>query len=76
MGSGWRVTAFDVELLFMANKYGYKIKEVPVEWQNEDTSNTKGDLNSRYLKESQQMAKEVWRIFLNNLQGRYESTQN
>ena len=73
--SGWRVTAFDVELLFMANKYGYKIKEVPVEWQNEDTSDTKGDPNSRYLKESQQMAKEVWRIFLNNLQGRYESTQ-
>ncbi len=74
--SGWRVTAFDVELLFMANKYGYKIKEVPVDWQNEDTSDTKGDANSRYFKESQQMAKEVWRIFLNNLQGHYESTQN
>ena len=23
---------FDVELLYLAEKYGYKIKEVPVEW--------------------------------------------
>lgn len=31
--SGSNVTAgFDVELLFLANKMGYKIKEVPVEW--------------------------------------------
>jgi glycosyltransferase involved in cell wall biosynthesis len=30
---GSNVTAgFDVELLFLANKMGYKIKEVPVEW--------------------------------------------
>ena len=27
---GWRVSAFDVELLFLAEKMGYKIKEVPV----------------------------------------------
>jgi dolichyl-phosphate beta-glucosyltransferase len=31
--SGSNVTAgFDVELLYIANKMGYKIKEVPVEW--------------------------------------------
>lgn len=31
--SGSEVSAgFDVELLFLAEKYGYKIKEVPVEW--------------------------------------------
>lgn len=36
--SGSRVTAgFDVELLFIANKLGYKIKEVPVEWHYVDT---------------------------------------
>lgn len=36
--SGARVTAgFDVELLFIARKLGYKIKEVPVEWHYVDT---------------------------------------
>lgn len=71
-GSGWRVSAFDVELLFIAKKMGKKIKEVEVEWKNEDTSTTKGDANVRYVKESQQMAQEVWRIFVNNLKGLYD----
>jgi len=71
-GKGWRVTAYDVELLFIAQKSGYKIKEVPVVWKNEDTSTTKGDANARYIKESKQMAQEVWRIFINNLKGKYE----
>lgn len=71
-GHGWRVTAYDVELLFIAHKSGYKIKEVPVIWKNEDTSITKGDATSRYIKESKQMAQEVWRIFVNNLQGKYD----
>lgn len=74
--TGWRVTAYDVELLFIANKLGYSIKEVPVKWKNEDTSDTKGDLNSRYFKESKQMAREVWRVFLNNLEGTYETKTN
>lgn len=71
-GAGWRVSAFDVELLFIAQKMGYKIKEVEVEWKNEDTSTTKGDANARYVKESRQMAEEVWRIFVNNLKGVYD----
>jgi glycosyltransferase involved in cell wall biosynthesis len=71
-GSGWRVSAFDVEILFIAQKMGQKIKEVEVEWKNEDTSTTKGDVNARYVKESQQMAQEVWRIFVNNLKGLYD----
>lgn len=69
---GWRVSAFDVELLFMAQKWGYKIKEVPVLWKNEDTSNTKGDDAIRFRKNSQQMAKEIYRIIRNNLNGVYE----
>jgi glycosyltransferase involved in cell wall biosynthesis len=72
-GNGWRVTAYDVELLFIAHKSGYKIKEVPVIWKNEDTSITKGDATARYVKESKQMAQEVWRIFVNNLKGKYDS---
>lgn len=69
---GWRVSAFDVELLFMAQKWGYLIKEVPVLWKNEDTSNTKGDDNIRFQKNSEQMAKEILRIIKNNLGGLYE----
>lgn len=30
--------AFDVEALFLANQYGFKVKEVPVEWYNDDRS--------------------------------------
>jgi glycosyltransferase involved in cell wall biosynthesis len=69
--SGWRVTAYDVEMLFLAHLSGKKIKEIPVVWQNEDTSTTKGDLTARYRKESIQMAKELWRVKLNHLRGVY-----
>ncbi len=72
-GQGWRVTAYDVELLFIAQKLGYKIKEIAVNWKNEDTSITKGNITARYIRESKQMAKEVWRIFVNNLKGLYDS---
>lgn len=71
-GQGWRVSAYDVEMLFIADKLGYKTKEVPVLWQDEDTSTTKGDQNAKYLKESKRMAAEVWRVFTNNLQGKYD----
>jgi len=65
--SGWRVSSYDVELLFLAQKLGNTIKEIPVKWQNEDTSTTKGDLSSRYKKESILMAKEVLRVKYNDL---------
>jgi len=70
--SVWRVTAYDVEMLLIAQKMGHTIKEVEVDWRNEDTSTTKGDANARYLKESQEMAREVWRIFINKLKGVYD----
>ena len=69
---GWRVSAFDVELLFMAQKWGYSIKEVVVNWRNEDTSNTKGDADDRYKKESIQMINEIKRVLINNLKGVYD----
>jgi hypothetical protein len=71
-GGGWRVPAYDVELLYIADKWNYKIKEVPVLWKNEDTSTTKGGANAKYILESKRMAQEVWRVFSNNLKGRYE----
>ncbi|MFA6250701.1 MAG: glycosyltransferase [Candidatus Shapirobacteria bacterium] len=70
---GWRVTAYDVEMLFIAQKLGYKIKEVAVEWRNEDLSTSKGNANGRYIKESKLMAKEVWRVLINKLKGAYDS---
>ncbi len=71
---GWRVSSFDVELLFMAQKWGYKIKEIVVDWRNEDTSNTKGgNGDDRYKKESIQMIKEILRIKINDLKGGYAS---
>lgn len=63
---GGRVTAFDVEVLFLAKKFGYKIKEVPVEW--EYTKTKKID----YFKESIFMAQETFRVLLNNWRGLYE----
>jgi dolichyl-phosphate beta-glucosyltransferase len=69
---GWRVSAFDVELLFMAQKWGYKIKEVKVDWKNEDTSITKGDNAARFKRESKQMAQEILRVLKNNMKGIYD----
>ena len=69
--SGWRVSAFDVELLFMAKIWGYKIKEVEINWQDEDISTTKGDNAVRFKKESKQMAEEILRVKLNQIKGLY-----
>jgi len=71
---GWRVSAFDVELLFMAQKWGYKLKEVIVNWKNEDISDTKGDNNSRFKKESINMIQEIIRVKKNDLKGLYGQT--
>jgi len=67
--SGWKVTSFDVELLFLAEKYGFKIKEVPVEWKDRDVA--KGKKKS-YFKESKEMLMQILRVKLNDLRGLYE----
>lgn len=66
---GWRVGAFDVELLFVAQKLGYRIKEVPVEWKDRDISQGK---QRKYFKESKEMLKEILRVKLNDLMGKYD----
>lgn len=62
IGSGWKVSAFDVELLYLATKAKYKIKEIEVAWQDEDISDSKGNKINRYLGESLQMLKEIFRL--------------
>jgi glycosyltransferase involved in cell wall biosynthesis len=72
--SGWKVTAYDVELLYLVERAGYRTKEVGVLWSNRDESDTKsqrGDL-SRYVNESIQMAQEIVRVRLNQARGLYD----
>ncbi|MFZ2362112.1 MAG: glycosyltransferase [Anaerolineae bacterium] len=73
--SGWKVSAYDVELLFIMEKAGYPIKEVVVEWQNRDVSVTKGQQNElvRYVNESLEMAREIMRVKRNEMRGMYDS---
>lgn len=66
---GWRVSAYDVELLFIAQKRGYNIAEVPVKWQDEDIATGK---QRKFVKESKQMLKEILRVRLNDWRGAYD----
>ncbi|EKD79708.1 MAG: glycosyl transferase family 2 [uncultured bacterium] len=65
---GWSVSAFDVELLFLAEKLGYRLKEVDVSWQDRDVTTGK---SKNFIKESKDMLKQILRVKLNDLYGRY-----
>lgn len=65
---GWKVTAYDVELLHLAKKFKEKIKEVRVEWKNEDTSAGK---SRNFVKESIEMLFEIARVRVNDMLGKY-----
>lgn len=66
---GWVVSAFDVELLYMAEKVGAKLKEVEVKWRDEDTSTGK---QRNFVKESSDMLKQIVMVKMNDLAGKYE----
>jgi dolichyl-phosphate beta-glucosyltransferase len=75
---GWKVTAYDVELLYLIQRAGYRIKEVPVEWYNRDQSTTKSSArgtSARYLRESFEMAREIARVKANQRQGLYDDVK-
>jgi len=63
---GALVTAFDVELLFIAKKHNYKIKEVPIIWHHEATTRVSP------IKDSLRMLRDVLRIRINDLRGVYK----
>ena len=67
--SGWTVSAFDVELLFLAEKQGAKLKEVEVFWQDEDVSTTK---SKNFINESLDMLKQILAVKRNDMQGKYD----
>ena len=72
--TGWKVTAFDVEFLYLIERAGYRIQEITVRWRNRDESDTKGQQGdlARYMHESLNMAREVTRVKLNQLRGVYD----
>lgn len=59
------VTGFDVEVLFIGSKLGYRIKEVPVEWRY----GTETKVNP--LKDSWRNFRDVVLVRWNDLQGKY-----
>jgi hypothetical protein len=65
------VSAFDVELLYLAQQWGVSIKEVEVEWHNRDVSTTKGRGKSQFMRESLEMARQVVAILRNRAAGKY-----
>ena len=67
--SGWTVSAFDVELLFLAEKAGYKLKEVDVEWSDQDKSTSK---DRKFINESLDMLKQILTVKFNDLRGLYK----
>ncbi len=75
--AGWKVTAFDAELLFLLGKAGFAIKEVEVGWRHRDESLTKhgGRRWFRYLRESVEMAEEVIHVRLKHLRGGYRDVR-
>ncbi len=70
---GWSVGSWDSEFLFIADKYGYKIKEVPISWENRDLSiDTKKSGSGKYLQESVEMVQQMFRDRINDLKGYYK----
>jgi len=57
--------AFDPEILILAKRAGYKIKEIPVYWRNDPESKVK-------FKSIFNMAKDLFKIRLNLILGKYE----
>ena len=65
---GWSVSAFDVELLYLIQKKGGKIKEVRVKWSDEDVSGTK---NRKFFLESSDMLKQILMVVWREVNGEY-----
>ncbi|KUK79918.1 MAG: Glycosyl transferase family 2 [Microgenomates bacterium 39_7] len=57
--------AFDVEVLFLARKYGFKMKEVPILWQHYETDRVSP------IKDSWRMLKDIIKVRLADLGNNY-----
>ncbi len=66
---GWRVSAYDVEVLFVAKKLGFRVKEVVVNWRDMDISIGK---QRNFVRESKEMLLEILRVKINDWKGKYD----
>ena len=57
---------FDAEVLFLAKKYGFRIKEIPVHWEHKHTSKVVP------VKAISRSLKELCTIVINNVKGAYK----
>jgi hypothetical protein len=57
---------FDPEILFIARKLGYDIREVAVTWGHDERS------RMSYLKDGMKMLEEIAAIRINSIAGRYD----
>jgi dolichyl-phosphate beta-glucosyltransferase len=64
--NGPMVTGFDVEVLHVAHKAGYKVKEIPIEWHYRPGSKVNP------LKDTMRMVRDVAQVRLNDLRGLYD----
>ncbi len=67
--TGPMVTAFDVELLVLAKKRGYRIKEIPITWRHVATRRVSP------FEDAYRMFRQVMQVWLNRLRGRYDATR-
>ncbi len=58
--------AFDVELLFLAYRLGFKVREVPIEWAHHETDRV------HPIKDSLRMFRDILRMRLALMKGRYD----
>ena len=57
---------FDPEILFLAQKFGYRINEIPVRWEHRDESRVNP------MTAPIQMMRELFTVRLNDVRGCYE----
>jgi dolichyl-phosphate beta-glucosyltransferase len=65
---GAMLTGFDVEILFLARKWGYRIAEVPVHWYYGKESKVSP------IRDSWRNLRDVLRVRCNDLQGKYRQS--
>ncbi len=63
---GAMVTGFDVEVLFLARKLNYRVREVPVRWFHVSGSKVSP------IKDSLRMIGDIAKVRLNDMRGRYK----
>jgi dolichyl-phosphate beta-glucosyltransferase len=64
--TGWKVSSFDIELLYLAELRQQKIKEVIVNWEDRDRAKSK---NKNYWNESKEMLIQILKVKWRALRG-------